>query len=111
MVDNSQGHLAYAENALLVSQMNVRPGGKQARMCNGWFLCDGQKISQSMVFPCDHPDSPNELKGIKTILTERGLFQLGLCRKCQKCDGDKDDCCDKCILELQADFRDQKSLV
>jgi hypothetical protein len=30
MVDNSQGHSAYAEDALLVSQMNVNPGGKQA---------------------------------------------------------------------------------
>ena len=111
MVDNSQGHSAYAENALLVSRMNVRPGGKQARMRNGWFLRDGQKISQPMVFPCDHPDFLNEPKGIKTVLTERGLFQSGLRGKCQKCDGDKDDCCNKRILELQADFRDQKSLV
>ena len=29
MVDNSQGHLTYAEDVLLVSQMNVWPGGKQ----------------------------------------------------------------------------------
>lgn len=30
MVDNSQGHSAYAEDALLVSHMNINPGGKQA---------------------------------------------------------------------------------
>ena len=31
MVDNSQGHSAYSEDALLVLQMkNVHPGGKQA---------------------------------------------------------------------------------
>ena len=32
MVDNLQGHSAYAEDALLVSQMNVNPGGAQAHM-------------------------------------------------------------------------------
>ncbi|KAF8231337.1 hypothetical protein L208DRAFT_1277353 [Tricholoma matsutake] len=30
MVNNSQGHSAYSEDALLVSRMNVNPGGKQA---------------------------------------------------------------------------------
>ena len=30
MVDNSQGHSAYVEDALLVSRMNINPGGKQA---------------------------------------------------------------------------------
>jgi hypothetical protein len=32
MVDNSQGHSAYAVDALLTSRMNLRPGGKQARL-------------------------------------------------------------------------------
>ena len=32
MVDNSQGHSAYSEDALLISQMNVNPGGKQGRL-------------------------------------------------------------------------------
>jgi hypothetical protein len=32
MVDNSQGHLAYSVNALLTSQMNLCPGGKQAKL-------------------------------------------------------------------------------
>jgi len=30
MVDNSQGHSAYSEDALLTMRMNVNPGGKQA---------------------------------------------------------------------------------
>jgi hypothetical protein len=112
MVDNSQGHSAYAEDALLVSRMNVKPGGKQSRMHDGWFVHDGHKISQSMVFPFDHPVFPNEPKGIKAILTERGLFQPGLRGKCQsgsKCDGE--NCCNKHILECQPDFCEQKSLV
>jgi hypothetical protein len=32
MVDNSQGHLAYAADALVISQMNMEPGGKQTCM-------------------------------------------------------------------------------
>ena len=34
-IDNSQGHSAYAEDALLASRMNVNPGGKQAQMRDG----------------------------------------------------------------------------
>ncbi|KZT08516.1 uncharacterized protein LAESUDRAFT_736015 [Laetiporus sulphureus 93-53] len=37
-VDHSQGHSAYAEDALLVSCMNMQPGGKQAHMRDGWFI-------------------------------------------------------------------------
>ncbi|KXN87524.1 hypothetical protein AN958_08597 [Leucoagaricus sp. SymC.cos] len=32
IVDNSQGHYAYAKDALVASQMNLWPGGKQAFM-------------------------------------------------------------------------------
>lgn len=42
LIDNSQGHSAYAEDALRVSnRMNIKPGGKQACMWKGWFICDG----------------------------------------------------------------------
>ncbi|KIK82327.1 hypothetical protein PAXRUDRAFT_35590 [Paxillus rubicundulus Ve08.2h10] len=34
LVDNSQGHSAYAEDALVISRMNIKLGGKQACMCN-----------------------------------------------------------------------------
>jgi hypothetical protein len=108
--DFDGGDYSDAEDALLVSRMNVKPGGKQSRMHDGWFVHDGHKISQSMVFPFDHPVFPNEPKGIKAILTERGLFQPGLRGKCQsKCDGE--NCCNKHILERQPDFCEQKSLV
>ncbi|KIJ46075.1 hypothetical protein M422DRAFT_250504 [Sphaerobolus stellatus SS14] len=32
LIDNSQGHSAYAEDALLTSRMNMHPGGKQANL-------------------------------------------------------------------------------
>src|SRR5712672_1404099 len=69
LIDNSQGHSAYAEDALLVSHMNIKPGGKQAHMHDGWFMQDGQQISQEMCYPADHAKYPNQPKGIKAVLT------------------------------------------
>ncbi|KIY52118.1 hypothetical protein FISHEDRAFT_11391, partial [Fistulina hepatica ATCC 64428] len=58
IVDHSQGHSAYAPDALLTTHMNLNPGGKQSRLRDGWYIgLDGARISQSMVFPNDHPDS------------------------------------------------------
>ncbi|KAG1852221.1 hypothetical protein F4604DRAFT_1933794 [Suillus subluteus] len=110
LIDNSQGHSAYAEDALLVSRMNINPAGKQARMRNGWFLRDGIQVEQDMVFPPDHPQFPNEPKGVKTVLVEQGLHQPRLRGKCaSKCNTDATPCCNKRILELQPDFQQQKS--
>src|SRR6266487_352760 len=111
MVDNSQGHSAYAEDALLVSRMNMRPGGKQAHLRNGWFLKDGQKIDQPMIFPVDHPTFPDMPKGIKQVLFERGLFVEGIRMKCLNCTPDTSNCCAQHILGNQPDFKAQKSLV
>ncbi len=88
MVDNSQGHSAYAIDALLVSRMNLRPGGKQARMRDGWFMRRGnEKVTQSMVFPPDHLEFPNEPKGMKQVLIERGLWDNRLKMQCKTCPG------------------------
>ncbi|KAJ7127915.1 hypothetical protein C8R44DRAFT_911203 [Mycena epipterygia] len=65
MVDHSQGHAAYAPDALLVSRMNTKPGGKQARLRDGWYIKNGEKITQSMIFPRNHCEYPNQPKGIK----------------------------------------------
>jgi len=112
LIDNSQGHAAYAEDALLVSHMNVNPGGKQARMQDGWFMEDGIKVLQAMVFSKDNPDYPNEPKGIKFVLSECGLYQSPLHGKCQsRCDLGATACCNKRILECKPDFQAQKSLV
>jgi len=111
MVDNSQGHSAYAEDALLVSHMNINPGGKQAQMHDGWYLQNGKKVIQPMNFPSNHPEHPNEPKGVKAVLTERGLYQClrGKCKN--KCESEAISCCNSRILELQPDFKEQKSLV
>ncbi|KAJ7607101.1 hypothetical protein DFH06DRAFT_1275273 [Mycena polygramma] len=66
MVDHSQGHAACAPDALLVSRMNTKPGGKQAIMRDGWYFDrNGRKIIQPMVFPRNHREFPNQPKGIK----------------------------------------------
>ena len=112
MVDNSQGHSAYAEDALLTSRMNFKPGGKQARLRNSWYISGGQKVVQEMIFPPDHPEHPNQPKGMKEILKERGLWKDGLRMHCkEQCDPDIQDCCAKYILDHQPDFMAQRSLV
>jgi hypothetical protein len=76
MVDNSQGHAAYAEDALLTSKMNLNPGGAVPKLRDSWFMRDGCRITQPMVFPADHPTSDaGKPKGIKQVLLERGLWR------------------------------------
>lgn len=36
--DNATSHSIYAENTLCSHKMNKRPGGKQAILCNGWYV-------------------------------------------------------------------------
>ena len=112
MIDNSQGHSAYSKDALLSSRMNLNPGGKQAKMRDGWFLQDGQKVIQPMSFPVDHPQFPGQPKGMKWVLQERGLWISSLKMKCRdKCLVGSIGCCAKKLLEIQPDFREQHSLV
>ena len=112
MIDNSQGHSAYSKDALLSSCMNLNPGGKQARMRDGWFMKNGQKVAQPMVFAVNHPGFPNQPKGIKQVLQERDLWISSLLMKCQdKCPVGSVSCCAKRLLELQPDFQEQHSLV
>ncbi|KAG1726480.1 hypothetical protein EDB19DRAFT_1897638 [Suillus lakei] len=81
LIDNSQGHSAYAEDALLVWRMNVNPGGKQAHLRNGWYIHDGQTVSQSMVYPNDHPQFPNQPKGIKAYLRDNCDYTFDTLKK------------------------------
>lgn len=72
----------------------------------------GEKVTQRMIFPADHPEYPNQPKGMKQVLLERALWRDGLLMQCKlKCPSGAADCCAKRILELQPDFMAQRSLV
>jgi hypothetical protein len=130
MVDNSQGHSVYSVDALLTSRMNMKPGGKQAKMQDGWYMENGVQVAQKMCFPSNHPELPGEPKGMRQVLVERGHWRDKLVMKCgsrsknlkqdngsvaaepaAKCRSGATDCCAKCILDLQTDFLEQKSLI
>lgn len=115
MVDNSQGHAAYSADALLVSKMNMKPGGKQARMRDGWYYDHaGNKIMQPMVYPPDHPIFPDQPKGLKAVLEERGLFQPRMsldCSKAKKTCLTDNTCYARRVMGAQEDFKSQRSLV
>ena len=66
-----------------------------------------------MIFVKDHPKFPNEPKGMKQVLLEHGLWVDGLTLKCcqGECTVGSVDCCTKRMLELQPDFKEQRSLV
>ena len=92
--------------------MNLHPGGKQARMRDGWFIQDGQEVAQPMVFPKDHLEFPDKPKGMKQVLLERSLWNDKLNMKCRpRCAVGSVNCCAKRLLESQPDFQEQCSLV
>src|SRR5438128_5279895 len=79
--DNSSNHS-------VAKRMNIGPGGNER---------------QSMNFPDGRP------KGIKQILSERGLWRKNMVGECRLCrDGNNDslrvDCCGRKIISLQPDF-------
>jgi predicted transcriptional regulator len=114
IVDNSQGHSAYAADALRTKSMNLSPGGKQGKMRDGWFIKNGRRHVQPMVFPANHDTHPNLAKGMREVLVERGLWRTGLLKECSKpnkCPVGATDCCATRILDLQPDFMETRSLV
>ena len=92
--------------------MNLNPGGAQPQMRDGWYIRDGHRVTQTLVFPADHPEHPNQPKGMKAVLIECGLWRPKLLMKCKgSCPDDSENCCATRILECQPDFAAQKSRV
>ncbi|KAJ6451141.1 hypothetical protein C8R45DRAFT_1113685 [Mycena sanguinolenta] len=85
MVDHSQGHCMYRLDALLVSCMNLNPGGKLAYMRDGWGIDENVQRVQKMVYPADHSEHPGQPKGMQAVLQERGLWPAGkFVKECKK---------------------------
>jgi hypothetical protein len=93
MVDNSQGHSSYGIYALLTARMNLRPGGKQAQLCDGWFIKNGERVIQPMNFPPGYSEFPDMPKGMRQVLVERGLWKEKLHMKCKDCNVKATACC------------------
>jgi hypothetical protein len=97
----------------------LRPGGEQAQLRDGWFMKEGCKVFQPMIFLPDEPTSCSKAKEMQQVLVEQGLWQLGLKMQCRKkkdgtgnkCLPESTDCWAKCVLDLQPDFKEQRSLV
>ena len=73
---------------------------------------NGVKVAQAMVFPPNHSQFPNQMKGLQQALVERRIDIHKLQGKCKsKCDPAVKDCCCKHILEGQPDFAEQRNLL
>ena len=90
LFDQSSGHCAYANDALLAHKINVSDGGKQPFMRD--TVWDGKP--QKMV------TSSGDQKGLKSLLAERGVNTTGL---------KKEDLIK--IVEEMRDFKFQKTKV
>jgi hypothetical protein len=109
MFDNSSNHNAFADDALLVSRINMKDGGKQPLLRNG-IMPDGSPHIMTFM----DTDGIIKPKGIKRILEERNLWIPGLIKQCNACkkntfDPKKLNCCASRILSVQPDFISQKS--
>ena len=67
--DHSSCHAAMPEDALVVSKMNVNPGGKQPVMRDGWWGGKPQRM---------HYNLGKIPKGMRQILEERGVNTRGM---------------------------------
>ena len=104
--DNSSNHSAFAPDALVAKRMNIGPGGNAPKMRDTFWGSNNER--QSMNFPDGRP------KGIKQILSERGLWKKNMVGECRLCrDGNNNplrvDCCGRKIISLQPDFLAQRS--
>ena len=91
MFDNSQNHRALPPDALNAKVLPIKDGGKNVKpQRDGWFMKEGRKIAQSMMTQECKP------KGLRTILTERGLWDHTLSRNSAME-----------LLQQQPDFQEQ----
>src|SRR6266540_3117200 len=75
--NQSTNHNIMTEDALIVTRMNLRPGGTQPKMHNGWYINEREdKCIQLMIFPNDYPIEKlrEQSKEIKKVLEERNLW-------------------------------------
>ncbi|CAG8741395.1 9333_t:CDS:2 [Cetraspora pellucida] len=109
LFDNSCNYNAFADDALVVTRMNMKDSGKQPLLCNGQKP-DG--LTHFMTFT--DIDGVVKLKGIRRVIHECRLWIPGMIRKYDVSKQNNPDpinlnCCATCILSAQPDFASQKS--
>jgi hypothetical protein len=120
--DQSQNHLAFAPDALIVSNFNMKDGTKAKKPLpparTGWYVdaATGDKVVQDM-------NVGGQRRGMLSILRERGLAVDGKKADCQHCKGEKkrgfagevdatrNDCCLRRMLANQPDFLEQRCML
>ena len=114
--DQSTNHAAFAENALRASKMRLKPGGKQQVPRDDWY--GEARQAQSMAFPMDYEiaNLRGLAKGLKQVLTERGLFNNSMrldCGASVKIDRNSNllRCCARHCMSTNQDFLEQKSIL
>ncbi|CAG8645860.1 30914_t:CDS:2, partial [Racocetra persica] len=106
--DNATSHAAYADNALVANNMNLSPGGKQAKMRSTTY---GNNIRQDMCFSMDYkiPELRKEPKGLREILKERKLWHDEMKLKCKGgYEKESINCCARTAIANQPDFKAQR---
>ena len=66
VLDHSSGHCAKADNAQDTQNMNVKPGGKQQHIRDGWYMKGGVRKVQKI-----------GKRGIRAALEGRRLIKKG----------------------------------
>jgi hypothetical protein len=114
--DNSQNHHAKSQDALVSSRLNLSDGGANVPILRDTTYTSPLDPNVQIVQKMQTEDGIQ--KGIKTILTERGLFQQLLGRKVLECSDCKVGnppqsifCCARRCLSEQPDFKSQDELL
>lgn len=102
--DQSQNHCSYADDALLVSRLNLSDGGSNQSIMRDTTWGTANTVQQMWFWD----NGIKKSKGIRRILEERGLWRDGLKKKCKN-SCSSETCCANSVLENQPDFKEQKS--
>ena len=99
-VQGFQSYCAQAIESYLHLVVNGNQNGILASETDAeWFInAAGEKTMQAMIFPTDHPNNPDQPKGMKQVLMEQGPCQPGLKYKKPICHSDATPCGATCML-------------
>lgn len=117
--DNSCSHYKRALDGLDASLLPLKDGGKYAPlMRQTWYIKDGTEYTQMM------QTSSGLQKGLRSILTERGLWRMGMPLSCKPCENNiphnlrigaqfgnfsnSSQCCARHCCSQQPDFLHQR---